>query len=418
MALLPDTAVEPGPPEVISNAVGAEVRQTSVADGVRLEAETPWGYISQTLSAGDRARIVEGTRACEERLEGARLVLCGTRPRPARVNPRVLRSEGNVTLLHYVAAISATPDDVAAQRLAAKLLDTGSVDAVLIARVSTDDVLATTSRLMPGLSASSTRGLLILPEVQRSKTAPSEIAPGWAAARGDFDALAESLGDVAPADVRTVWPQAWGDLTALQVRRAALKRQRPDVELVRTTYAALSRLDRGCDGRKERAGAQCDDAINQLCRARAVDASAGFGPVASAGDAATVVCVHAMTLAEPGFAKLASHHSGCDGKRQRSGTVCSLAIHGYCVSRGRVGGFGPLSDSPDPLVACVGSDIASRSVSARFGDACPSPDQLLGARCRAAIHQRCVDSGNLTGFGPAEVDANGFGVICIGQPQD
>ena len=214
MALLPDTAVDPGLPVVISNAVGAEVRYSPTA----VAARTPWDdVLVEGLKPGARVRIVEDTQACQTRDENQLIVRCGTIQRPRQVNRSVtgigIENGKPISFLlePSVAVIEADPDAPAQWgQLAAALLDTGSVDTVFVAPAVPEDRLAAWVDM-------TARGVFFTSRAFGPKYEP--IAPeGWAIISGDLDRSAQALGTEAPGALTLIWPDAIVTETAPRVR--------------------------------------------------------------------------------------------------------------------------------------------------------------------------------------------------------
>jgi hypothetical protein len=122
-------------------------------------------------------------------------------------------------------------------------------------------------------------------------------------------------------------------------------------QIVYTTYTALSTHHGGCTA-ATRFGPDCNAAIKRFCAARGCTSS-GFGPVENSGDNATVVCTKGEEVMTR-YSTLSTFQSGCNGTSERFGPNCNAAINRFCMSRGAVGGFGPVENSGDTAyVVCV-----------------------------------------------------------------
>lgn len=115
-----------------------------------------------------------------------------------------------------------------------------------------------------------------------------------------------------------------------------------------TTYTALAALVPACDGVAERVSQSCSTAIHRYCVS--TGAASGFGPIASDGDAVTVTCLPAATVARTTMSTLQGFISRC----VPDAASCSAAAWSYCVSLGHVGGFGPVEIADtDADVVCL-----------------------------------------------------------------
>lgn len=206
------------PPQVIENAVGATVEIDP--EGQYAIARTPWmaTYVKD-LKPGARLRIVEGTRSCEDEQNGALLLRCGTIPRPVRANPSVVIDQGEPQARYTVAVIAARPD-APSKTLAARLLDTGSVDMVLIDPTARPDALLGGQS---GLRLSETKGLFF----GGVATAKGAATPdGWCQVPGQLEALADRVGDGMAVALGAVWSVVSGDESCPKVRGRATDWQR------------------------------------------------------------------------------------------------------------------------------------------------------------------------------------------------
>ncbi|HJK93154.1 MAG TPA: DUF1592 domain-containing protein [Polyangiaceae bacterium LLY-WYZ-15_(1-7)] len=182
---------------------------------------------------------------------------------------------------------------------------------------------------------------------------------------------------------------------------------------VETSFTLLAARHPGCDGASQRRGTDCNAAIHRLCAATGCNGS-GFGPVAVAGDAATVACVDAGPIGTT-YTALRGHHPSCDGV-ERMGPNCNAAIHRFCQSRGAASGFGPVEHSGDGAsIVCV-DDAEVRVLT--YGDLTPHQASChsgtrIGPECDAAIHRYCVAEGFATGFGPVENSGETAVVTCL-----
>lgn len=119
-------------------------------------------------------------------------------------------------------------------------------------------------------------------------------------------------------------------------------------EVRETTFAALNALAPGCDGLAAREGQACATASHRFCVARG--SRSGFGPVASAGDAASVTCLSSGIVLRVTLDELRGHVSRCTPD---AGT-CSSAAWNLCAARGHTAGFGPVEAAGDERdVVCV-----------------------------------------------------------------
>jgi hypothetical protein len=180
-------------------------------EGRYVIARTPWAETYwKDLDPGARIRIVEGVRSCEERVNGGRILRCGTVPKPKRVNPAVVFDEARLPRGETSTAVIELDGDneESAIMLARSLLDSGSSDMVVLSPQGPDSPTAALEAFVPDTVAASATGIVFkLQQTQSVKT--YRIPAGWCGVKGDLRALAAALGQGEPVAPRALWPEAY-----------------------------------------------------------------------------------------------------------------------------------------------------------------------------------------------------------------
>lgn len=229
LAIWPQAAIEPsGPPVLVELSGGARITGPEAGEGgYWIHAEAPWGEaLSTGIAAGARLRVVEGERDCMEQIDpDTLLVSCGTRPKPERVNSGPT-PDTPPQRVHTTAIIEDAPAGDRWKAFAAKLLDTGSVDTVIVTtRIHDQEALsALQAKVARHVAPAAWHGLLCLAGA-RSKAPPLTLSPGWVEVTADdpkapWRALAERLGDGEPMLPIDAFGKARvrGDLGVFRVR--------------------------------------------------------------------------------------------------------------------------------------------------------------------------------------------------------
>lgn len=213
LALWPDEQFEPSArPVVVEKPADVEVMGPTRGQGWGLSAKADWdAAMAQGIPAGAEVRI--GTRpvACVERIDADTLLLrCATRPKPARVNARLERQGETWIHRNTLAFIESDPGGTRWQRLAAELLDTGSVDVVIVARRLGDAGLIARlkAQLADAIPTGPWAGLMFVARTRAD--AARRAHPGWLIVTGadrqmSWDRLTGKLGDGEPTSPAKVY---------------------------------------------------------------------------------------------------------------------------------------------------------------------------------------------------------------------
>jgi hypothetical protein len=123
-------------------------------------------------------------------------------------------------------------------------------------------------------------------------------------------------------------------------------------DLRTTSYSELAALVPGCTGPDAVTSEACVGAIHRACVA--AGAAAGFGPVGGDAASIEIACVPSAALVTVDLAELAALWPSCDGAAIRGGRECAFASHRLCTDAGHGSGFGPVETAGDTAtIVCL-----------------------------------------------------------------
>jgi len=187
-----------------------------------------------------------------------------------------------------------------------------------------------------------------------------------------------------------------------------------NIEIVPVQFGVLTALVGGCNELSKLPSVACRSAVHQFCQNRGCSTS-GFGPVSTAGQELSVVCLNETVSLETPFGALSEETDRqCEGQGELNQSGCVSAFHHFCRNRGFGSGFGPIASTGQAVtMVCIESDLVTTfqlsyaSVQASHPN-CRFFNRRAGRdveSCNVAFHAACVTQGHQTGFGPVEVNS-------------
>ena len=190
-----------------------------------------------------------------------------------------------------------------------------------------------------------------------------------------------------------------------------------ELDSFNANYTTLATFDPGCVDGTPASEVACSRAAHLYCESLSCF-STGMGPRLVPGEGQAITCV-VEDLVPTTFTTLSTLERDCDGVVARGGRACSTAAHEYCVARGEVSGFGPvLSAGDDASVVCLSTglveDTSFIELSTLFAR-CDGVGTVWGFDCSIAASFLCRDRGHgLNALGPFVVDG-GVQVVCLDE---